>query len=157
MINSGPIYETVYYAVITNPVGQYAINWASNHGLNNFQGQTEVSTHELSEAVTDPNLNAWYNGINEIGDIVNFQYTTFDGYTVQKEWSNEWQQGIAPTKDSPGSASNSASIRQSSIINLGVVSNTNGESLLLGFDTTGHAYYQWVTSSGQNLGWFTFT
>jgi hypothetical protein len=146
--------QTVYYIVITNPVGSHPNNWAAGWRLTNFQGQTEATTHELAETVTDPALNGWYGSGGEIGDIVNAQFATFDGYTVQKEWSNQFNEGIAPTRDSPGSANNPATIRPSSIWNLGVQNNTNGESLQFGFDTNGHAYYQWVTATGQDLGWF---
>jgi hypothetical protein len=153
VIENGPIYETVYYAVITNPVGQFAVNWAAQNGLSNFQGQTEVTTHELSEAVTDPVVGkTWTGSSGEIGDLVNFQYVTFDGYTVQKEWSQFWGKGIAQTRDTPGSVSNPGAIRAGSIWNLGKQS--NGETLEAGFDAGGHIYYKWVTAAGDDLGWF---
>ena len=60
-----------------------------------FQGQfldtlTEVSSHELAEAITDPELNAWWEtgAGDEIGDICNRQTTRLGGYLVQTEWSN---------------------------------------------------------------------
>jgi hypothetical protein len=60
---------------------------------------TEVSSHELIEAVTDgavglatsagPPL-AWYDNANgEIGDICNGTAATVAGFTVQLEWSNK--------------------------------------------------------------------
>jgi hypothetical protein len=62
-----------------------------------FPGQlldtlTEVSSHELAEAITDPELNAWFDPTtgpgDEIGDICNRQTTRLGGYLVQMEWSN---------------------------------------------------------------------
>jgi Repeat of unknown function (DUF346) len=60
-----------------------------------FPGQfldtlTEVSSHELAEAITDPDLNAWWDGGtgDEIGDICNRQTTRLGGFLVQTEWSN---------------------------------------------------------------------
>ena len=60
-----------------------------------FPGQfldtlTEVSSHELAEAVTDPDLNAWWDSStgDEIGDICNRQTTRLGGFLVQTEWSN---------------------------------------------------------------------
>jgi len=50
---------------------------------------TEVVSHELAEAITDPALNAWWDPINdEIGDICNRQTTRVNGFLVQTEWSN---------------------------------------------------------------------
>ena len=53
---------------------------------------TEVSSHELAEAVTDPELNAWWDPTtgpgDEIGDICNRQTVRMGGFLVQTEWSN---------------------------------------------------------------------
>ena len=59
---------------------------------------TEVSSHEMIEAVTDPAVGlaktagpplAWYDNANgEIGDICNGQAGTVGGFTVQLQWSN---------------------------------------------------------------------
>ena len=51
---------------------------------------TEVSSHELCEAITDPALSTWWdqNTGDEIGDICNRQTATLGGYVVQTEWSN---------------------------------------------------------------------
>ena len=63
-----------------------------------FQNITSVSSHEFTEAITDPDVGlaqdfapplAWYDPVNgEIGDICNHQHVVVLGYTVQKEWSN---------------------------------------------------------------------
>ena len=51
---------------------------------------TEIISHELAEAITDPGLNAWYDSAtgNEIGDICNRQTVRLGNYLVQTEWSN---------------------------------------------------------------------
>jgi hypothetical protein len=61
-----------------------------SYGTGIFDSLTKVSSHELSESVTDPDLNAWWdsNTGNEIGDICNGNITTLNGYTIQTEWSN---------------------------------------------------------------------
>jgi hypothetical protein len=77
----------VYYAVIP---------YANCPGCV-FSGQfldtlTEVSSHELAEAITDPALNAWWDPVtgpgDEIGDICNRQTVRLGGFVVQTEWSN---------------------------------------------------------------------
>lgn len=51
---------------------------------------TEVTSHELAEAITDPALNTWWDPDtgNEIGDICNRQTVRLGNYLVQTEWSN---------------------------------------------------------------------
>jgi hypothetical protein len=72
---------------------------------------TEVSSHELCEAITDPALNAWWDpnpfggdpAGDEIGDICNRQTTRLGGFLIQTEWSNSQNTcTIAP----PGSPTN---------------------------------------------------
>ena len=84
----------VYYAVIP---------FVNCNGCT-FPGQfldtlTEVSSHELAEAITDPALNAWFDPAtgDEIGDICNRQTVRLGGYLVQTEWSNAQQAcAVAP-------------------------------------------------------------
>jgi hypothetical protein len=52
---------------------------------------TECSTHELAEAVTDPDLQSgWFDGnaSREIGDLANLVLGVMNGYVVQAEWLN---------------------------------------------------------------------
>jgi hypothetical protein len=89
--------------------------WDRTHyaGLSDFQKQTLNASHELTEAVTNPTLawkgadGAWHGGWwddkngNEIGDIAAFDAPVFfDGYAVQREWSNYWKRDIVPAYDS---------------------------------------------------------
>jgi hypothetical protein len=78
----------IHYAVIAYPggsVGNASIPWLSATGQ-----LTEVSSHELAEAVTDPNVGyktgGWYSGGNtgEIGDLSNAQTVYLNGYAVQR-------------------------------------------------------------------------
>jgi hypothetical protein len=105
----------VYYAVIQDPSVTPTIP-----GLNKFQQLTEVSSHELAEAVTDPDVrqsdagpqgggrSAWWDsdqvipgpwGIswvpnpnygNEIGDVVNLQFADFVANGQTYKVQKEW-------------------------------------------------------------------
>jgi len=98
----------IYYAVVAHPTGNAEIS-----GLTAFQQQTEVTSHEMSEAVTDPQIwrdsttgtyygTGWHDGTsgnvlgNEIGDLANLKYGNYQGYIVQKEYSNADNAGIMP-------------------------------------------------------------
>jgi hypothetical protein len=89
---------TVFYAVMPYPGCA-----GCTGGLAPFDALTSTSSHELCEAITDPdpgtgrtNLcrdpdpgTGWYDDINgEIGDICAWKTRQLGGYTVQLEWSN---------------------------------------------------------------------
>jgi len=59
--------------------------------LSTFEAMTSTSSHELCEAITDPNPGqGWYDDTNgEIGDICAWQTKKVGRYTVQQEWSNQ--------------------------------------------------------------------
>jgi hypothetical protein len=93
---------TINYAVVADPAGNQQIS-----GLTAFQQKTEVTSHELAESVTDADTvngfrdrsgNAITNStyLEEIGDLVNLQYANYQGYIVQKEYSNADNTGIMP-------------------------------------------------------------
>src|SRR5262249_4757249 len=76
----------IHYAVIAYPGG--SISNASIPWLSAFGQLTEVTSHELAEAVTDPDVGyktlGWYDsGPGEVGDIVNAQTVYLDRYAVQ--------------------------------------------------------------------------
>ncbi|HEV2581731.1 MAG TPA: hypothetical protein VGT44_12830 [Ktedonobacteraceae bacterium] len=76
----------IYYAVIPQPdCSGCAASLATLDAL------TEISSHELCEAITDPIPGqGWYDQNNgEIGDICAWQTKQIGTYTVQKEWSNK--------------------------------------------------------------------
>ncbi|GAA2143598.1 hypothetical protein GCM10009760_30190 [Kitasatospora kazusensis] len=58
--------------------------------LTPFDALTSTSSHELSEAITDPIPGkGWYDDVNgEIGDICAWKTHSVGAYTVQSEWSN---------------------------------------------------------------------
>jgi MYXO-CTERM domain-containing protein len=68
-----------------------------------FNNLTSVSSHELVEAVTDPNTPdtlSWYNSLcGEIGDECNAEEGTVGNLTVQREWSNKYKKCIITPDD----------------------------------------------------------
>jgi len=75
----------VYYAVMPHPDCDGCAG-----GLSAIDALTTTSSHELCEALTDPQPGqSWYDDSNgEIGDICPWQTKKLGGYTVQLEWSN---------------------------------------------------------------------
>jgi hypothetical protein len=54
---------------------------------------TDVASHEITEAITDPMLNAWFDSSgNEIADICNFDYgaNTWDGGLANQQWNGHF-------------------------------------------------------------------
>lgn len=74
-----------YYAVMPYPSCNGCLG-----GLSTFNALTATSSHEFSEAITDPVPGqGWYDDSNgEIGDICAWQTRQLGGYAVQLEWSN---------------------------------------------------------------------
>jgi hypothetical protein len=101
--------RTYYYAPIANPTGNYVTNNAGwTQGLTPFQAMTEITSHELVEAISDPIVGqGWYDPTSqapghEIADIAGYQLpglaqaSRLDGYVVQKYWSEATNTNIAP-------------------------------------------------------------
>jgi hypothetical protein len=100
--------RTFYYAGISSPTGNYVTNnefWTQ--GLTPFQAMTEITSHELVEAISDPILGqGWLDSSTpankEIADIAGDQLpglaqaSRLDGYVVQKYWSQATSTNIAP-------------------------------------------------------------
>src|SRR5439155_8116902 len=78
----------IHYTVMAYP-GSPNPSYSSQGFASSFDQLTSVSSHEIAEAVTDPNVNykalGWYDDTNngEIGDLTNVQ-TTLNGYVVQE-------------------------------------------------------------------------
>jgi hypothetical protein len=89
--------DTVYYAVIPYPNGQ-----VSQQPLTVFQQDTLVLSHEVSEAVTDPDTQTgWFDAQQgEIGDIAQGTSGVLHGYTVQGVWSQADGRVVVPTDTS---------------------------------------------------------
>jgi hypothetical protein len=63
----------------------------------NGDAAATVASHELTEAITDPELNAWYDGSgNEIGDKCAWNYgtNTWDSGNANQSW---WE-GLPPSQ-----------------------------------------------------------
>jgi len=123
-----------------------------------FANQQSVSSHELIEAVTDPEIGlatvigapiAWYDSTNgEIGDICNAQQGTVVGsdnvtYTVQKEFSNSANDCIV----SKAVAGNDFTI-SASPNSVSVVQGNNGTSTIATAVSSGSAQSVSLTATG---------
>jgi hypothetical protein len=160
----------VHYAVVTYPGGSVGNGQVPN--MSTFDSLTAVTSHELSEAVTDPNIRykglGWYDAQKgEIGDIVAGQCVYLNGYAVQKE-SDKNDQAMSPV--------GAAARQQTSFVlqsggqlwmhtaagwtNLG-----SGISVITnqGIDNSGRAMVDAVTTSGvaeeyhEGIGWVSLT
>lgn len=104
----------IHYAVISYP-GAPNFTAASQGFTSNLNEMTAVTSHELAEAVTDPNVNyktlGWYddqlNG--EIGDLAEGNDSVLSGYVVQDE-VNQNDQLISPTTTQPPPPSPSSTL-----------------------------------------------
>jgi hypothetical protein len=107
-------------------------------GINNqLQSLTAVSSHELAEAITDPDTANGYHdftqyGYPEIGDLAAGHFGMLNGYVVQAEWSNYYNDIVIPSDAqwwSPGSSySNGSSSSGSMPGNLFQVADTLSHS-----------------------------
>jgi hypothetical protein len=77
--------DNIFYAVMPYPGCS-----GCTGGLTVDDALTSTTSHELSEAITDPLPGqGWYDDNNgEIGDICAWKTRTLGGYTIQLEWSN---------------------------------------------------------------------
>ena len=97
--------EDIHYVVVSYP-GTPNFSSASQGFASDLDFQTAITSHELAEAVTDPNVNysvlGWYDSTRnaEIGDLAVGHYTVLDGYTVQDEVDQN-DQIIAPVVTPP--------------------------------------------------------
>lgn len=100
--------QSVYYGVHPDLATGGCQNGCG--GDTTFQNQTSTASHELVEAITDPEPRSGWDDpdpVNdEIGDICNAQHATITGgdgnaYVVQKEWSNAANACIATRGGTP--------------------------------------------------------
>src|SRR5262249_9653571 len=86
----------------------------------NLNEMTVVTSHELTEAITDPNVNyktlGWYDATlgGEIGDIAAGNYTTLAGFQVQDE-VNQNDQLITPSTTVTPTVLSAPSVTASSV------------------------------------------
>ena len=91
--------QLVRYAVIPDPIGNDQVE-----GLTAFQQQSAAASHELAEAVTDPDGTSWWDNTNdstsgeEIGDFADLNTDTLylNGYVIEEIWSNANGGLVAP-------------------------------------------------------------
>src|SRR5439155_14842908 len=88
---------TVYYAVVPYPSGN-----VSALPLTAMQQATVVLSHEISEAITDPDTHSgWFDPrLGENGDITAGQVGIMGGYAVQALWSLVDGKAVIPTSTS---------------------------------------------------------
>jgi hypothetical protein len=90
----------LYYAVIEHPLSGHGFLGGRNGLETNLQDLTEIASHELVEAISDPMGNAWSS--YEIGDIAQDHPPPGGtvgieaGYAIQKYYSNADQTSIDP-------------------------------------------------------------
>jgi hypothetical protein len=150
----------VAYAVVPHPQGNLADNGYNLTNLStDFQKQTEISSHELAEAVTNPydyqdSSGNWHGGWwdsngNEIGDLANQQVAWLDGYAVQREWSNYWNRSVAPLFDAGNAPFIAGQITQ-----YYWTQTAEGRSGLVMTDLYGFTNVDWQLSDGTWSGWY---
>jgi hypothetical protein len=159
-------WHNVYYVVMPHPQGNVADNGYNLNGLTDFQKQTVLVSHELSEAVTDPQVwqdstgaiaygTGWHDGPsvyslgNEIGDLANLQVAYLDGYAVQREWSNYFGRGIVPARDTQG-----AFIYAGSWDAMFSIQTAEGRQGQKSIQPNGLTQYHWQLDDGSSTGWF---
>jgi hypothetical protein len=89
---------TIQVAYMPNTTGVAGCDPGDLYGCNSYSQGTRsianVTSHEFMEAITDPDLNAWYDGSgSEIGDKCAWQFgscVSLSGgkWQLQEEWSN---------------------------------------------------------------------
>ncbi|HZC46613.1 MAG TPA: hypothetical protein VE243_09060, partial [Candidatus Acidoferrum sp.] len=92
---NGHLIAVAYLPNLTGVRGCTISSISSNSFSNGGQSMANVAAHELSEAITDQFLNAWYDASGqEVGDKCAFQFgppvTLSNGsvWQLQEEWSN---------------------------------------------------------------------
>ncbi|MDE2237693.1 MAG: hypothetical protein KGK30_07370, partial [Elusimicrobia bacterium] len=100
---------TVAYGVLPDQGGSCAGGCGGD--ADQFNNETSVSSHEMIEAVTDPDVGlvtgstpqspmGWYDTTyGEIGDVCNAIQGKVGAYTVQREWSNARGLCVTSTQD----------------------------------------------------------
>jgi hypothetical protein len=133
----------IYYAVIANPTGNQRLD-----SLDVFQQMTEVGSHEMAEAVTNPSGGGWYDSDprsptkgQEIGDLANAQYDNYQGYVVQKEYSNKDKGPVMPKSDAGNRADLGGWVSA-----ISVASNANGAQEAFGIGGDGAVWHKWQLS-----------
>jgi hypothetical protein len=161
----------IRYAVIAYPGGWYnlSISW-----LSAFEQMTEVTSHEIAEAVTDPDVSstktlAWYDDTlgGEVGDITNLQMAYVNGYAVQRI-SDKNDQAMTPANAAPRDAvtfvltnggdlyeqtGGSLNYLRSGVASISDQGIDNHGRAMIGFVTSGGDAYEYHDGSGATYLW----
>jgi hypothetical protein len=130
--------------------GSSDIRYAVVTTFSGMNAATATATHELAEAVTDPDGNAWWDNVygDEIGETGSNGYalptTGFDGYGVSQLWSNAANGPVSPPNNVNWTTLNGW---VSQIVTI----NGRWNSAIFGIGGD-HAVYQWNGSYWQDLG-----
>jgi hypothetical protein len=146
----------IHYAVITYPGG--GVGNAANWWLSTMDGMTEVASHEIAEAVTDPNVNykglGWYDSQKngEVGDIVNGQTVYLNGYAVQRI-ADKNDQAMTPAGATSGRQVNFVLLKNGNLYESygsGLIFLASNVALIgdQGVDNFGHAMVDLVFTNG---------
>jgi hypothetical protein len=135
--------DTVHYALVVGGI---------------LPSMTEVASHEMVEAITDPEPNSgWYDptkidpktGLNngEIADLGYNQTGVVNGYTVAQYWSNTANSPVSP-------AANAKSVNQGGVVTA-ITTDTDvwGNAYVFGIGTDAKVYYNTQEFAGNWSGW----
>jgi hypothetical protein len=146
----------IRYAVIPTPGGTVG-NAKNNYNLNTFDEMTEASSHEIGEAVTDPDIGygtlGWYDDSQgEVGDIANGQTVYVNGYAVQR-LADKTDQPMTPAQATSDRAAHFVLQTNGTlyeVVNGSATYLTSGVASLSaqGIDNNGHATTDIVMSNG---------
>jgi hypothetical protein len=156
---TSPNGSTVRYAVLAYPRG--TVNNAGVSFLSDIDSITKSASHEIAEAVTDPDIDygtkGWYDNVvgGEIGDIKNDQVVRLNGYAVQrvidKNDLNMTPTGAAADRQVTFVLQSDGSLLENSSAGLsylrGGIASLSDQSI----DLQGHAMVDVVTTDGSAL------
>jgi hypothetical protein len=141
--------DPVYYAVVPYPNGG-----VSTEQLTAFQQDTIILSHEVSEAITDPDTQTgWFDPrLGEIGDIAEGTSGLLNGYLVQGVWSQKDDQVVIPGSTTPPTATvqvNAVDVQATAgQAFTGIVATITGSSTTTGTFTASIDWGDGTTSTG---------
>jgi hypothetical protein len=131
----------VHYAVVPYPGGAY---------VSNFLSQTDTASHELAEAVTDPESSGWFETGQPEGEIADLGLNLegdLNGYDVAELWSNKDNGIVLPQ-------GNARTNPQSGLVSsLATLTDASGYPRVFGIGSDGTVYYKSQDYYGDWSGW----
>jgi len=147
--------------------GRAIYAWVTNDGtLTGGNSMPKVFSHELSEAITDPNLGNPDSGIlvdigsdtnEEIGDVCNNTYATVNGVAEEAYWSNVDNRCVIPVGQPFPAAVGNPVLLQSRFGNMGnfeFVSPLESDGLFFSWRNNDNGFLPWggIIPFAQSLG-----